>query len=154
MEQDHAHFGRIDVPIVVDYSAHEVVQFRCYFHARKAAASNYESQKLLAQTGIVVFDRGLFERVNHMVPNEQRIAKILERNRVLGQTAQAAKIRDIAERQHQMIVMNYVWLRAQSGGGSNSLVLKVNRFHLAHVQVGVWQQAPDRANSIEHTDAA
>src|SRR5437867_5374328 len=99
-------------------------------------------------------DRGLLERMNHVIADKERVAQVLERNGVLRQSAQPAKISDVAKCQHQMIVRKdiRVWVKTRSR--RDCLILDINRLDLAHMEVRARQHPANWANGIEHANAA
>ena len=65
----------------------------------------------------------------------KRISEILKRKRMFRQPAKSAKIRDVADRKHQMIELDDMRVRSKSGAGSDGPILDAYGFNFAHMYI-------------------
>jgi len=73
--------------------------------------------------------------VNGVIPQRERVAQVLERKRVLGETLLSGEARDMAERDHQMVVCELELARADAGGQGDAPALEVDRLDRARVEI-------------------
>ena len=154
MDEDDADLLGIETAVAPRHAAHEVVELGRHLDARESPAGDHEGEELAAQFRIVILDGSFLEGADDVAAQMERVGQVLERHRVLGQAAQAAEIRDVAERDHQMVVGDRVRVRAEARAGHHHLARQVDRFDLAHVDVGARQQPAQRANRVGQADGS
>ncbi len=154
VQQHHADLRRVDLRVAARHAADEVVELGHYLDAGKAAARHDEGEQLAAQLRVVLLDRRLFEGVDDVVAQGERVAEVLERECVFGEAPQPAEVRDVAEREHQMVVVQDVLVRAEPRRGRDRAVAEVNGLDLADVQVRARQQPADGADHVRDADRA
>ncbi len=152
MQEDDADLARVEARVAARDLAHEVVELGHDLDAREPAPGHHEGEELLAQGLVVALDRRLVEGANDVVAQVEGVAEVLERERVLGQAAQAAEVGDAAEGQHQVVEGNDVGMRPEAGAGDDDLLLEVDLLHVADVEVGARQEAPDGTDHVEDPD--
>src|SRR5262245_38116803 len=149
MHQNHSQFALVDASIVARDLAHEVVQLGGNLNAGKASAGDYKSEELTPQRNVVFFDGGLFKSSDHVVAQLDRVGKVLERHRVLGQPAQSTKVRYIPHRQNKVVIFDRVRVRAKPLTCSDCLGIKIDRLDVPHVEVGARQKPSNRADGVQ-----
>src|SRR5204862_4016623 len=83
-----------------------------------------------------------------------RVAEVLERQRVLGEPRLTGEARDVAERDHEVVVLERALARAEARRGCHALLVEVDSVHGAGVEVRAWAEPPDRRDRVEEADAA
>ena len=153
MEQDDPDLPRIDVVEALRRRADEIVQLGDGLDAREAAARHDECEQRAARFGRRL-GVGLLERLDRAITQRERVAQILEREGVLGEPGLAGEARHVAERDHQVVVVELELARAEARRGDNPPALQVDPLHRPRVEVRAGAQAPDRRDRIQKTDAA
>ena len=130
----------------------EVVQLGDNFHPGESAAGDDEGEKFLAQARVVLLDGGFLDGADDTVSHLQRVLQVLERQRVLGEPAQAAEVGDVAEREHQVVEREHVRVRLEARRGRHSARSEIDPHHIAHVQFRARQEVLQRADQIREAD--
>src|SRR5215510_12880924 len=107
-----------------------------------------------SQFRVFCLDRCFFERADEMVAQVQSISKVLERQSVLGQSSKTAKVCYVPKPQNQMIIRDYVSVRAKTGACCDGLLIEIDRLDIAHVHVCVWEPTANWADSVSNAYAA
>src|SRR5437588_5322587 len=89
-----------------------------------------------------------------MVAKMQSIGKVLEGERVFGQSTKSAKVSHITEREDQVIIFDDVRVWAKAGACRDRLVLEIDRFDIANVNVCAREQPANRADGVGDSYAA
>ena len=152
MQQDHADLGLGQVPVAAGRGAHEVVDLGHRLDAREAAAGHDERQQRAAHLRIAL-DVGLLERVDEPVPYGERVAEVLERERVLGEAVLAGEAGHVAQRDDEMVEGQIPVLRAEPGGHRHAPTLEVDLLDRARVEVRGRAEPADRGDRVEEADA-
>ena len=150
----HAAHGLISQARVIQLHAlDEVIELGHQLDARKSAARHHERQQLLAHQG-VGFDIGLFQHLNQVIPQGQRVGQRAEGLAVLDHAGHAEKVRDAAECDHQVVVGQLELARAEAGADGDHLAGQVDGFHFAHDQLRVRAQVADGRYDVGQSDRA
>ena len=90
--------------------AHEIAEFRDNLDTGKSASSDHECQKLSSQIRV---DIRFLEDVDHVVAQRHGIRKCPKRQRVLYDARHAVEVRDIAERNDEVVVFEFELTRTE-----------------------------------------
>src|SRR5919109_745798 len=151
VKQDDADLGRVDAPEAPRACPHEVVQLCDGFDTGEPAAGDHECEERAAELGVRL-DVRFFERMDGMVPQEQSIPEVLERQGVLGEPRLAPEARDVTDRNDKVIIFELVGPRTKAGAHRHGLAVKINRLRLPSVEVGVRAESADRRDCVEDSD--
>ncbi len=131
--------------------AQEIVHLRDAFHAGKTAASHDEGQQRASYFG-VGFDLRLFERVDEVVAQVERIAEILEWAGMLAHAGNLVVVELRAERDDQVIIRKDRFDRLRAGAEGHGMCRQVDRLHFARVKPGRAGQPADRTDDVVELD--
>ena len=153
MDQNDSDVGLFDSPVDLCRTAHKVVHFRTNLHARKPASCDHKGKQLLPQLEIR-FNVSFLEDMNHVVTQENCVGEVFEGHGMLGQAHHASKIRNVAERENEIVVTQHVGSRAEALTECDNLLLDVERFDVAHNKAACVQKAANGTDGVEDTDAS
>src|SRR2546422_2795553 len=153
VEEDDADLLRLDVSEGLRRRPHEVVQLGDRLDAREPAAGDDEREECLVDLGVAL-DVGLLERVDDAVPKRERVAEVLERQRVLGEPGLTREARYVAERDHGVVVLERALARAEARRRGHTLPVEIDLVHGARIEVRARAEAPDRRDRVEDSDTA
>src|SRR5436853_1098666 len=73
---------------------------------------------------------------------------------MFGQARHIANVSYITKREDEIVILDDVRVRAKAGTRGHRLVLKIDGFNIANMQIGARQQAANGADGIEQADSA
>src|SRR3990172_909414 len=113
MQEDDPYLLKVDVAEAACAGTDIVVQFCNRFDTGKPSSCHHERQHRAAELR-VRFDISLFESMDDVITQHQGVTKIPEGQGVFLNPRLADKTRDVAERDHKMVVFELVrpWLEA------------------------------------------
>src|SRR5437660_327940 len=88
------------------------------------------------------------------VLTRERVAEVFERQRVLGEPGLTREARDVAERDHEVVVLERALARAEARRRRHTLPVEIDLVHGTRVEVRARAQAPDRRDRVEDPDTA
>src|SRR5215470_5026807 len=92
----------------------------------EAAPHHHKGEQRLLH-GRVTLNIGLLKDVNHVVPQPQGVTEILEGQGMLSEAWLAHKARHIAQRQHQVVILQEGSLCAKTSWRRDALSVEVDR---------------------------
>ena len=119
-----------------------------------AAVSRNDERELRAPQFFVFFDIRLFENVNDVIPQMQRIADVFELEGMLLQSRHAGKIHDGSHRYNEVVVGNTLESRPETWTRRYDLLVEVDGLYFAHVQVRALAEAPNRIDDVLDFDTS
>jgi hypothetical protein len=154
VHQNDADLAGIDPAVVARHLAHEVVEFRADLDTGEPPACDDEREQPFPETAVLLLDGRFLERTNEVIAQVEGVGQVLEREGVLGQPPQAAKVGDGPERQDQVIVAEHVRMGMEPGARRDRPPCEVHGFHFADVQLRLRKKSPQRAHDVEQADRA
>jgi hypothetical protein len=133
--------------------ADKVVQFGAHLDSRKTAPGDDECEQLASQFGIGL-DGRLVEHANQVIAQRDGVPQVLEGHGVLVQPGEPAKVGDVAQRQHEMIVREFGVAAGEAGLQPHHPALQIDGFDFADEQLRAWEQLVQRTDSVEQADFA
>ena len=152
VKQHHPDLLGPHVPEALRGRPHEVVQLGQSLHPGEAAARHHEGQQALPHLGVAL-DVGLLQDVDGVIAQDERVAEILERQRVLGEAGLAGEARHVAEGDHEVVVLEEELLRAEARRRDHALAPEVDALDRPRVEVRARAQPPDRRDGVQDPDA-
>ena len=152
VQQDDLDLVAVDVPEAARALADEVVHLGDGLDAGESTARHHEREERAPDLEIAL-DVRLFQHVDDVVAQHQRVAEVLEGQRVLGEAGLAREARHVAERDDEVVVLERQRPRPEAGAHGDDLVLEVDRLHRACVEVRARAEPADRRNDVEDPDA-
>ena len=99
-------------------------------------------------------DDRFLQRVDQMVSQPQRVAQVLERNRMFLEPRHYSAGQSGSERQHEMIEMNLQVSQRMPRREPHAAPLEVDGLDRTDVQLGLRDDAPNRADDVQRFECS